>query len=84
MYDTSKPELSGGDYVDGQAGYDKFVYTVAVKTTTAAVSGTNDRVEIQIIGLKNKTTWKRLKRDDKDIFEKGQTDVFSFSSVDVG
>ncbi|XP_062591451.1 lipoxygenase homology domain-containing protein 1-like [Saccostrea cucullata] len=70
----------------GQAGHEALntVYQIIVKTGTKSFAGTDANVYIQLHGKKGLETPRLPLDDEKNNFEKGQTDVFKLETIDVG
>ena len=60
-------------------------YAVRVTTSKAKTSaGTDDTVSINIKGSKAETQWRKLDNSWKDDFERGKTDSFKVSAINLG
>lgn len=76
-----------GDWQNEQLSQEQpmqYTYTIEVKTTDKYLAGTNDRIQVKIIGSDTgETKWLGL-NDGKDNFERNDLDKFKINLNDLG
>ena len=71
-------------YEAGAAGLKPVEYVVHVVTADVKHAGTDDKVFIDIVGSKGRTQKRKMDTKYHDDMERGQTDKFKVSAVDLG